>query len=118
MFDTDGLVIAREFLRRMAMARKRDRKLKASFTGRQALRAAVVLLAAMAIASAALIVTRNSSAATPATGAISVNAPVFSYDAGPFVAATQLPLGLGQLDQGPRCDDTTFPCDSFTLTVS
>ena len=28
------------------------------------------------------------------------------------------PLGLGQLDTGPRCDGTTFPCDSFDLTVT
>lgn len=42
---------------------------------------------------------------------------VLTYDAGPFNVANQSPLGLGQLDSGPRCD-AADPCDSYTLTVT
>ncbi|MEP6742351.1 MAG: hypothetical protein ABJB61_07615 [bacterium] len=64
-----------------------------------------------------MIATRNGSAATPSNGTISVAAPVLSYDAGPFTMPNQSPLGLGQLE-GPRCNDNTFPCDNYTLTVT
>lgn len=57
-------------------------------------------------------------AATPENGTVSEATASQSYTAGPFLVANQSPLGLGQLDQGPRCDSTTFPCDSYKLTVS
>src|SRR5438045_9701984 len=54
-------------------------------------------------------------AATPPSGTLTdVSGPV-TYTAGPFFQANQSPLGLGQLDSGPRCD-AADPCDSFTLT--
>ena len=56
-------------------------------------------------------------AATPPSGTLSPATPVLNYEAGPLVP-NQSPLGLGQLDTGPRCNDTTFPCDSYALTVS
>jgi hypothetical protein len=43
---------------------------------------------------------------------------VLTYDRGPFNVPNQSPLGLGQLDVGPRCNSTTFPCDIFALTVT
>jgi subtilisin-like proprotein convertase family protein len=67
---------------------------------------------------AVLVATRGGSAATPTSGTISEAAPVLTYDAGPFTTPNQSPLGLGQLDQGPRCNGNTFPCDNFALTVT
>ncbi len=56
-------------------------------------------------------------ASTPSSGTLTdVSGPI-SYTAGPFFQSNQSPLGLGQLDTGPRCD-AADPCDSFTLTVS
>ena len=56
-------------------------------------------------------------ASTPSSGTLTnVSGPI-SYTAGPFFQANQSPLGLGQLDTGPRCD-AADPCDSYTLTVS
>ena len=70
------------------------------------------------LAIVALVTTMSSSAATPSSGTISPAAAVLNYDAGPFLVANQSPLGLGQLDSGPRCNGTTFPCDNYTLTIS
>ncbi len=56
-------------------------------------------------------------ASTPSSGTISTANTVVTYDAGPFNVPNPSPLGLGQLDTGPRCS-TAFPCDNFTLTVS
>ena len=56
-------------------------------------------------------------ASTPSTGTLSPDSPVVTYDAGPFNVPNESPLGLGQLDTGPRCD-AEDPCDSFTLTVN
>src|SRR5260370_32460332 len=56
-------------------------------------------------------------ASTPTSGTLTdVSGPV-SYTAGPFFQSNQSPLGLGQLDTGPRCD-AADPCDSYTLTLS
>jgi hypothetical protein len=56
-------------------------------------------------------------ASTPSSGTLTnVSGPI-SYTAGPFFQSNQSPLGLGQLDTGPRCDSAD-PCDSYTLTVS
>ena len=56
-------------------------------------------------------------ASTPSSGTLTPANPVLTYDAGPFNTPNQSPLGLGQLDTGPRCD-AADPCDSYTLTVS
>ncbi|HWY40853.1 MAG TPA: PKD domain-containing protein [Chthoniobacterales bacterium] len=56
-------------------------------------------------------------ASTPSSGTLTdVSGPI-SYMAGPFFQPNQSPLGLGQLDTGPRCD-TADPCDTYTLTVT
>jgi PKD repeat protein len=57
-------------------------------------------------------------AAVSGNATVSVANPVVTYDAGPFFQANQSPLGLGQLDSGPRCDDLAFPCDDRLLTIS
>jgi hypothetical protein len=80
-------------------------------------RTAIVLIAALALCVAAFVGTRRSAAATPTSGTISEANPVLTYDAGPFNIPNQSPLGLGQLDQGPRCS-AQFPCDNFALSVS
>jgi hypothetical protein len=59
-----------------------------------------------------------SMADAPPAGVLTPANPVIDYDAGPFFVANQSPLGLGQLDSGPRCDGTTFPCDNHNLTVT
>ncbi len=56
-------------------------------------------------------------ASTPASGTLSPATPVLNYDAGPFNTPNQSPVGLGQLDTGPRCD-AAFNCDSYALTVT
>src|SRR5256885_8306773 len=56
-------------------------------------------------------------ASTPSTGTLTINSGPISYTAGPFFQSNQSPLGLGQLDTGPRCD-AADPCDTYTLTVS
>jgi PKD repeat protein len=80
-------------------------------------RTAIVLIAAITLCVAAFVGTRRSAAATPTSGTLSEANPVLTYDAGPFNIPNQSPLGLGQLDQGPRCS-AQFPCDNFALTVS
>jgi hypothetical protein len=55
-------------------------------------------------------------ASTPSSGTLSPTTPILTYDAGPLVI-NQSPLGAGLLDKGPRCD-TTFPCDSYALTIT
>ncbi|MEP6810364.1 MAG: PKD domain-containing protein, partial [Chthoniobacterales bacterium] len=57
-------------------------------------------------------------AATPPSGTITDNSGPISYTAGPFTQPNQSPVGAGQLDTGPRCDNNAFPCDSYALTVT
>ena len=57
-------------------------------------------------------------ASTPSSGTLTTVSGPVTYTAGPFVQPNPSPLGLGQLDTGPRCNSTTFPCDSFDLTVT
>src|SRR5438105_13661871 len=57
-------------------------------------------------------------ASTPSSGTLSPGTPVVTYTAGPFNVPIQSPVGAGQLDSGPRCNANTFPCDSYTLTIS
>src|SRR3954447_2512478 len=57
-------------------------------------------------------------AATPSSGILTDTSGPIEYTAGPFLQPNQSPLGLGQLDDGPRCDNSGFSCDSFNLTVN
>ncbi|MEP6820737.1 MAG: PKD domain-containing protein [Chthoniobacterales bacterium] len=57
-------------------------------------------------------------AATPPSGTLTDTSGPLTYTAGPFTQPNQSPVGLGQLDQGPRCDNNLFPCDSYALTVT
>ncbi len=75
------------------------------------------VLSSFFLCSAGVLLALFSLASTPPTGTISVATPTLSYDAGPFFQANQSPLGLGQLDSGPRCD-AADPCDNFALTVT
>src|SRR3982074_112700 len=81
-------------------------------------RVAILIMVVGCVASALILSTLHSSAATPPNGTLSEANPVLTYDAGPFNAANQSPVGLGQLDTGPRCNANAFPCDSYGLTVS
>jgi hypothetical protein len=75
-------------------------------------------LSAFFLCSAGVLLALFSFAATPPSGTLSPSTPLLTYDAGPFFQPNQSPLGLGQLDSGPRCDGTAFPCDTFALTVN
>src|SRR5437879_3759170 len=82
------------------------------------IRIALLLMIVGCLCAAAIVTNRNSRAATPASGTLSDANPLLTYDAGPFNVPNQSPIGLGQLDTGPRCDSTSFPCDNYELTVS
>src|ERR1700736_988637 len=75
------------------------------------------LVVAIALCSLGASIGWFSFASTPSSGTLSPSTPVLTYDAGPFNVANQSPLGLGQLDTGPRCD-AADPCDSYVLTVN
>ena len=76
------------------------------------------IVTAIALCSLGVSIGWFSFAGTPSNGTISPSNPVLTYDPGPFNVPNQSPLGLGQLDVGPRCDNTSFPCDSYALTVN
>ncbi|MEY2557454.1 MAG: hypothetical protein QOE34_879, partial [Verrucomicrobiota bacterium] len=76
------------------------------------------IFAAFALCAAGVLLAMFSFGSTPSLGTVSPANPVLTYDAGPFFQANQSPVGLGQLDTGPRCDNAAFPCDTFILTVS
>ena len=58
-------------------------------------------------------------ASTPSSGTLTDTSGPLNYTAGPFNVPNQSPVGAGQLDVGPRCNDANaFQCDSFALTVS
>src|SRR5437660_3385967 len=57
-------------------------------------------------------------ASTPSSGTLTDTSGPITYTAGPFHQPNQSPVGLGQLDTGPRCNSTTFPCDGYALTVT
>jgi hypothetical protein len=82
------------------------------------IRVRILLAIVCCLTMAVMVATMISSAATPPSGTLAEATPVLTYDAGPFITANQSPLGLGQVDQGPRCNSNTFPCDSYALTVS
>jgi hypothetical protein len=75
------------------------------------------VLAAFILCSVGALLAMVGFASTPSTGTVSDANPVFEYNAGPFFQPNQSPLGLGQLDSGPRCD-AADPCDNFSLTVT
>lgn len=76
------------------------------------------VIAAIALCCVGAMLAAVSFAATPAAGTLTDASGPITYTAGPFTQANQSPLGLGQLDSGPRCDDLLFPCDTYTLTVT
>ncbi|MEY2565372.1 MAG: hypothetical protein QOH88_3565 [Verrucomicrobiota bacterium] len=76
------------------------------------------ILFAFLLCSTGVLLAIYSWAATPPSGTISTATPTLNYTAGPFFQSNQSPVGLGQLDVGPRCDGAAFPCDTFALTVS
>jgi PKD domain len=88
------------------------RKTSASTAGIFNPRVFVVFL----LCSAAAWLTLLSFASTPSQGTITDTSTTQTYTAGPFFEANQSPVGLGQVDTGPRCD-TGFPCDQYTLHI-
>jgi len=76
------------------------------------------LFAAFLLCSAGAWLTILSFASTPSSGTLTDVSGPLTYTAGPFFQTNQSPLGLGQVDTGPRCDSTTFPCDTYTLHVN
>ena len=87
-------------------------------SGSRYLRIGIFVVVTGLVAAALFVATMHSTAATPSGGTLSEANPVLTYDAGPFNVPNQSPVGLGQLDTGPRCDSNAFPCDSYALTVS
>jgi len=75
------------------------------------------IIIAVALCSLGASVGWISFASTPSAGTLSPATPLLTYDAGPFNVPNQSPLGLGQLDTGPRCD-AADPCDSYALAVN
>ena len=58
-------------------------------------------------------------ASTPSSGTLTTASGPVTYNAGPFVQPNQSPLGLGQVDTGPRCNSTYLSVrNSFDLTVT
>jgi hypothetical protein len=76
------------------------------------------ILSAFFLCSAGILLAMLSLASTPTNGTLSDSVPTLTYTAGPFFQPNQSPVGAGQLDSGPRCDDTTFPCDNYALTIT
>ena len=92
--------------------------IKATKFSRTNFRRTSIVVVLVCLIAVALWAFRSSSAATPSSGTLSVANSVLTYDAGPFNTPNQSPVGLGQLDTGPRCNTNAFPCDSYALTVS
>ena len=76
------------------------------------------ILVAFLLCSVGAMLAMVSLAATPPNGTLSDTVPTLTYTAGPFFQANQSPVGVGQLDSGPRCDSLTFPCDNYALTIT
>ena len=74
------------------------------------------VIAAVALCSLGASLGWLSFAATPSSGTITDVSGPQMYTAGPFFQPNQSPVGLGQVDTGPRCG-TGFPCDQYTLHV-
>ncbi len=75
------------------------------------------ILLAFLLASAGFLLAMAGIASTPPTGTLTDTSGPITYSAGPFRQSNPSPLGLGQLDSGPRCNGQ-FPCDSYSLTVT
>src|SRR4026208_248624 len=77
------------------------------------------IFAAFVLCSVGVWLAMFSFASTPSTGSLSdTGTTVLTYDAGPFLVANQSPVGLGQVDSGPRCDSPGFECDTYTLNTN
>jgi hypothetical protein len=55
-------------------------------------------------------------ASTPSSGTLTDVSGPLNYTAGPFNVANATPIP--QVDNGPRCNANTNPCDNFALTVT
>src|SRR5256714_15363388 len=77
--------------------------------------ALLAVLAALVFALVLLCVRpmRESEAATPSTGTLSLATPVLNYTSGPFIGSNP----TDQADGVPTCSPPALPCDDFTLTV-
>ncbi|MCU1267608.1 MAG: hypothetical protein JWM21_3926 [Acidobacteria bacterium] len=78
------------------------------------LRRKIILAFLTCFSIAAMIVTRNGTAATPANGTLSQATSVLSYTSGPFTISNP----TDQVDGVPTCNGAAQPCDDYTLTVS
>ncbi len=76
------------------------------------------IFATFLFSSAAVLLAMFSFASTPSSGTISDVSGPLNYTAGPFNQPNQSPVGAGQLDVGPRCGTTGFPCDNYLLTIT
>ncbi len=74
------------------------------------------IFAAFTLSCVGVLLAMVSFASTPSSGTLTDTSGPISYTAGPFFQPNQSPIGLGQLDRGPRCG-TGFPCDQYTLHV-
>ena len=63
-----------------------------------------------------LLLSAPSQAATPASGTLSPAEPTLTFGSGPFAMSNPTPTP--EIDNGPRCNATLNPCDSYELTVS
>jgi hypothetical protein len=76
--------------------------------------ARISLASIAAVASATIVATLISSAATPSSGTLSVATPTLSYTGGgPYVVAN----ASAQANGAPICN-AALPCDDYTLTIS
>ncbi|MEP7071654.1 MAG: fibronectin type III domain-containing protein [Verrucomicrobiota bacterium] len=66
----------------------------------------------------AILLAMFSFASTPTSGTLTDTSGPLNYSAGPFNQPNQSPAGAGQLDVGPRCGTSGFPCDSYLLTIT
>jgi hypothetical protein len=74
------------------------------------------VLVALMLGSAGALLAIAGFAATPATGTLTDTSGRLMYSAGPFFQSNQSPVF--ELDSGPRCDQQSFPCDTYKLTLN
>ena len=68
------------------------------------------------LAAVSLLLALPAHAATPADGTLSPATPTLTFGSGPFAVSNPTPAP--EVDNGPRCNATLNPCDSYELTVS
>ncbi len=76
------------------------------------------VLAGLLLGVAGISLAMLSLASTPSTGTLTDISGPLTYTAGPFNQPNQSPAGAGQLDIGPRCGTSGFPCDNYLLTIT